>query len=120
MTSPESCLSLNRKVGARLRESIAARTTFKSAAEKVGVTEKTLRRWMSGTSSVDAGAIILLCRSLQMDAGYILVGQTLSLPNEKDHLPETITDSRRGALAWLKGCLSQSRLLGFHLQRNAK
>lgn len=91
--SPESDHE-NKAVGARLKEVMSGMITIKAAAETVGVTEKTVQRWLKGENSVDVGSVITICRKVSADPAYVLTGAK-SAGDWRSALPAVAADERR-------------------------
>lgn len=92
--SPESD-GENEAVGSRLKEVMAGMITIKAAADTVGVTEKTIQRWIRGATSVDVGAVITICRKVSADPAYVLTGVKQDGVDWGSSLPAVAADQRR-------------------------
>lgn len=85
----------NERIGRRLRAAVEARSTIKAAAQIAEVTEKTLRRWMNGESSIDVGAVIRICRALAINPLHVLAGIDGESGDWETHLPALSIGEKR-------------------------
>lgn len=66
------------EIGKFISESRKAKAlTQKQLADQIGVTDKTVSKWETGMRLPDAGILIDLCRTLEIDINELLAGEVL-------------------------------------------
>lgn len=85
----------NFQIGNRLRKQLEGVITFAKAAEIAGVTPKTMQRWLKGESSIDVGAVIKICRAINVNPFFIFTGMSDDSGDWETPLPPTKIGEKR-------------------------